>query len=101
MFVSPYCQIETSLTVERQRIDHIFRAASPNPNERIASGERPSNTKTFLKKLKEENEQRKEKVQHVSYEEAERMTGYGDNTRKDRDGSEKKNKDLSLGALLF
>ncbi|ORY14864.1 hypothetical protein BCR34DRAFT_559600 [Clohesyomyces aquaticus] len=72
-----------------------------SPDRGKASGEKPSKTKSFLKKLKEENEQRKEKVQHVSHEEAERMTGHGENTGKERAGKEKTNKAPFLATLLF
>jgi len=72
-----------------------------SPDQKKVGGEKLSKTQSFLKKLKEDNEKRKEKVQHVSHEEAERMTGYGENTRKESDGKEKRNKVPSLTTLLF
>ncbi|KAF2801013.1 hypothetical protein K505DRAFT_355095 [Melanomma pulvis-pyrius CBS 109.77] len=72
-----------------------------SPDQGKVSGEKPSKIKSLLKKLNEENEQRKKEVQHVSHEEAERMTGYGENTGKERDGKEKTKKGLSLATLLF
>jgi acyl-CoA hydrolase len=72
-----------------------------SPDQGKPNGEQSSKTKNLLKKLKEENQQRKEKVQHVSHEEAERMTGYGENTGKERDEREKTVKGGSLATLLF
>jgi hypothetical protein len=66
------------------------------------SGEKGAKPKSLLQKLKEENEQRKEKVQHVSYEEAERIPGYGEITAEEKAGREKKSgTDISLTALFF
>jgi hypothetical protein len=65
------------------------------------SGGKTAKTKSFFQKLREENKQRKQKVQHVSHEEAERITGYGENSGKKGDGREKKGTDMSLVALIF
>ncbi|KAF2647297.1 hypothetical protein K491DRAFT_699715 [Lophiostoma macrostomum CBS 122681] len=71
-----------------------------SPGQRKASRGKPSKTKSFWKKLKEENEQRKQKVQHVSHEEAERMTGYGENAVGKKDDKERTIKGSSLAALF-
>jgi hypothetical protein len=71
------------------------------PSQDDASGEKAAKPKSLLQKLKEENEKRKEKVQHVSHEEAERITGYGENTAEEKAGREKKGTDSSLAALFF